>query len=265
MKTSLTRIVFLLLITYTARAQHLTHDVGVFGGVAVLQTDYGQRGNFLSSYGNSGLSFSFAHYLHFFNKNTRWDSGDELFNYIMVKSEVNFMTGNNLQHHGVYVNANSDLARQLKAMTGSVSITNLGIQLEYYLKGLQDFINPYSQIKWNPYIAFGFRYAFYNNTLTSDLGDWRTDITVLPTKYREPGALAVGSGSSFAFTFGIGTRYKLTEDLDLAGQLAIQSFLSDAVDGLQAEVIENKNNEWLMNLQFGIIYHLNFNNPLFDW
>lgn len=85
----------------------------------------------------------------------------------------------------------------------------------------------------------------------------------MPEKYRDPGHLAVGSGTSFSLILGAGTRYKLSEKFDLAGIFNWQYFFSDAVDGLQADVLENKNNEWLIHLQVGIIYHLNFSGGIF--
>lgn len=173
------------------------------------------------------------------------------------------MTKANFQHHGKYIEGNSNLAKQLRAMKGTVSMLNLGIQGEYYFKGLSEFMFPYSDMKWNPYLSLGFKYSIYKNTLESNLGDWRTDITLLPTKYRTPGNLATGNGAGFSFILGAGTRYKLSKKLDLAVNLNWQFFFSDAIDGLQANVIENKNNEWLLHLQVGIIYHLNFAGGIF--
>jgi len=257
------KILFFLLISLSARAQHLTHDVGVFIGTATMQTDYGQRANFLSSYGNSALSLSLVHYLHFFNVDTRWNAENDIANHLMIKSEFNIMTTANLQHHGEYTEGTSELAMQLRAMKGSIKLTNLGVQAEYYFKDLREFMFPFSEMKWNPYLSLGFKYSRYKNTLTTELGDWRTDISILPTKYREPESIAIGSGGAFSFILGAGTRYKLSEKFDLAGNFNWQFFFSDAVDGLQVNELSNKNNEWLIHLQVGIIYHLNFSGGIF--
>lgn len=257
------KILFFLVFAYSTNAQHLTHDVGVFLGTATIQTDYGQRDNFLSSYGNSALSFSLVHYLHFFNTDTRWNSEDDLANHMMIKTEFNLMSTANFKHHGKYIQGNTTSAIQLRAMKGTSTITNFGVQGEYYLKNLREFMFPYSEMKWNPYVSLGFKYSRYKNTLTSDLGDWRSDITILPLKYRQPGQLAVGSGSSFSLILGAGTRYKLSEKFDLAANFNWQYFFSDAIDGLQTNDISNKKNEWLIHLQVGIIYHLNFAGGIF--
>jgi len=264
LKKFLIKIIFFL-FPFAMNAQYYTHDVGILAGITKFQTDYGERGNFASNFSNGGASFSVAHYLGFYKKNSRWNSAGEMYNNILIKTELNYMFTTKLNHYGRWIEGYSDRAKQLKAMHGSISMLNLGVSLEYYLKNLDEFEYPYSDMNWNPFVTFGLRYALYKNDIVSDLGDWRSDITVLPQKYRIPGNLDVGSGGAFAFSLGAGTRYRLTEKLDLVTQLNWQIFFSDAIDGLQAKVIENRNNEWLFNFQFGVIYHLNYNRPLFDW
>jgi hypothetical protein len=181
----------------------------------------------------------------------------------MLKTEFNIITKANFQHHGIYTEGNTNLAIQLRAMKGTISMFSFGVQAEYYFKDLSEFMFPFSDMKWNPYLNIGLKYSSYKNTLTSELGDWRADINILPSKYRVPGHLAVGNGGTFSFILGAGTRYKLSEKFDLAANFNWQYFFSDAVDGLQANVLENKNNEWLLHIQVGIIYHLNFAGGIF--
>lgn len=204
-----------------------------------------------------------AHYLHFFNRNTRWNAGDELLSYLMVKTEVNYITTVNLQHFGEYTQGSTLEAERLRAMTGSVSMINLGINLEYYLNNLQQFVHPYSNSSWNPYVSFGARYVLFNNTLESSLGDWEADRSVLPEKYRPGNAKKIGAGATFAAVIGAGLRYKLTKKLDISSLVSFQFFLSDEVDGLTARVKENRSDERMLNFQIGVVYHLNFNGPLF--
>jgi hypothetical protein len=184
---------------------------------------------------------------------------------VALRSELNIITNTKLRHYGRFTEGPTDLANRLRNMKGSFSNVGLGVQMEYYGRSLRDFVYPRSNMKWNPYALLGFRYNMYKNDLNSSLGDWREDITVFPNKWRSPEALAVGNGTAFSGVLGGGFRYKLTPFLDLNTQLNLQFFFSDALDGLQAKVPENKNNEWLINLQVGMIYHLNFNQPLVLW
>lgn len=262
LRKNLAILLFVIFAILPAKSQHFTHDIGFHVGTATIQTDYGARDNYLSSYGNSSISLSFTHTLHFFNKDLRWNYDHKIWSYLALRSELNIITNGKFEHHGPYVLGNTPMARDLREMSGSTSITNLGFQLEYYFKNLRDFMYPWSSTEWNPYVLLGFQYSKYNNSLSSTQGDWRQDITVLPEKWRTPGAIDIGKGNTFGVTFGGGVRYKLNSNIDLNGQFNWQFFLSDSVDGLQASVDENKNNEWLINLQFGVIYHLNYHRPL---
>jgi opacity protein-like surface antigen len=252
------KILFLLLIVYSTKAQHLTHDVGVFIGPSTIQNDYAKKEGFFDLYAINGLSISLVHYLHFFNVNNRWNSKKGIANHLMVKSEFNFLSKNTFENLGKYTLGTSPEAQKLKAMTGTATISNIAVHGEYYLKDLKDFMFPYSDIKWNPYVSVGFAFSFFTNTLNSTLGDWRNDMTILPEKYRADGEVAIGSDTALSFSLGAGTRYKLSEKYDVAVNFNSQFFFSDAIDGLQSQHSSNKYNEWIIHLQVGIIYHLNF-------
>ncbi|WP_435414622.1 THC0290_0291 family protein [Polaribacter aestuariivivens] len=262
MKTPIT-ILFVIVFFLEIKAQHYTHDIGGFVGSTSLQTDYGQRNHFGSELNNEGLSFSVAHYLSFYNRTLRWDPNNVMHNHLMIKTDLQYVSNTKLEHHGIYAKKQSFGGEQLRAMKGSVRMLNLGVNIEFYLKSLEEFVYPHSDVSFNPFFTFGVQYSFFNNTLTSDLGDWQQDISVLPKKYQSDGHIDVGSGESFVFNIGVGTRFKLTEKLDLVAQYNYQYFFSDKIDGLQAEVFENKNTEWGLNIQVGLIYHLNFSLPLF--
>ncbi|WP_299670363.1 hypothetical protein [uncultured Polaribacter sp.] len=262
MKTPIT-IIFIIVFILEFKAQHYTHDIGGFVGSTSLQSDYGERNHFGSDLNNKDLSFSVAHYLHFFNRTLRWDPNNVLHNHIMVKTELQYISTTELRHHGTWASKQSVGGEKLRAMKGSLRMLNVGAYLEYFLRPLEEFVYPHSDMSFNPFFTFGVQYSFYNNGLKSDLGDWQQDITLLPKKYQESNSLAIGKGESFAFSMGLGTRYKLTEKLDLVAQFNYLYFFSDKLDGLKAEAFENKNNEWASNIQFGLIYHLNFSSPLF--
>lgn len=256
-------IIVASLFSLQLNAQHFTHDIGIFAGQSSLQADYGARDNYQSTFGNKGLSFSVAHYLHFFNKSRRWNSGNEIYNSLAVKTELNYLSTIDLKNFGEHTEGTSPGAISLRAMTGSVSMLSLGVNLEYYLFNLGEFIHPYSDIRWNPYVTFGARYSLYTNTLESSLGDWTTDKTLLIQKYRAPGALAVGEGAAISALIGGGFRFKLTEKLDFSTLLSFQYMFSDSVDGLQVNDKSNKFNETLINFEIGVVYHLNFYEALF--
>ena len=253
----------LLLQFSTIQAQHLTHDVGFHIDYLAIQTDYGARNDFSSSYGNRGISLSFSHTVHFFNNDLRWNFDHPIWSHLAIRNELSIITKVNLKHYGRYLDGNNSVVvNQLRSMTGSTRMLSMGFQLEYYFRCLRDFMYPYPDWKLNPYFLAGLRYNAFKTDLNSSLGDWRQDPSVLPEKWRPSEALAIGKGNTFSAVFGSGFRYKLNPKFDLNAQLSWHFFFSDAVDGLQADVVENQDNEWSVNFQIGIIYHLNYLRPL---
>ena len=263
MKKHLTIIFFVIISIIELKAQHLTHEIGAFFGSTSLQTDYGQKGNFATQWNNNAKTFSVAHYLSFYNKTLRWDPHDVLQNHLMVKTEIQYLNNADYQHYGKWVKKDSPSGEQLRAMKGSIRSLDFGVNVECFLFPLEEFIYPYSDILFNPFFTLGLKYSFFTNTLTSDLGDWRQDISVLPTKYQLDNALDIGDGQAVALSFGIGTRFKLSPKIDLVAQSRYQYFFSDTIDGLQTSANPDQNNDWSFNIEFGMVYHLNYEKPLF--
>lgn len=262
MRSFIAPIILSLGICTSLSAQHLTHDIGFHLGTSSIRADYGVRNDFFSNFGNTGTSISISHSVHFFKNDLSWNYDHPIWSHLAIKSELGTVTKTNLKHYGSFVESNTLLGRQLEAMTGSTSIFYIGFQMEYYIKCLRDFMYPWTDIKWNPYILAGIRYNSFKNDLNSSLGEWREDISVLPTKWQTPGTLFIGKGTAFSAVFGSGLRYRLTSKFDLNTQFSWNFFFSDAIDGLQANVVENQNNEWSLNFQIGVIYHLNFSRKL---
>lgn len=250
------------LVHVSSSAQHLVHGIGFHVGSASVQSDYGSRNDLMSNLTNNSISVSFTHTLHFFNNNLRWNSNHFLWDHIALRSELNIVTGVTLKHQGKYVSQNSEMGTKLRAMTGSLGLTSLGFQLEYYMKPLEDFFYPLSDNKWIAYSLAGLQYNMYSNDVASTLGDWQQNDSIIPSKWRIPGAIETGSGTALSGTLGLGTRYKISATLYFNFQLNWKFFFSDTVDGLNSPVVENKHNESLLNYQLGVVYHLNFFRPL---
>ncbi|NVK53580.1 MAG: hypothetical protein HWD85_11645 [Flavobacteriaceae bacterium] len=252
-------------------SQNTTHEIGVLTGTAALQTDYGLRGDMLSTTANNSTSFTIAHYMQLSGLSQSWNKRSSILDHIIIKSEFNYIQSVDLRHPHVKLSPKTILENKtrdgnqtfsskevLGSMKGNISLMNLGFQLEYYLKDLTEFFNGTQQSRFNPFFNFGFNYSLYSNSVTSDLGDWHTDKSLLPEKYRAEGAIKEGKGGALGFNTGVGSRYRLSEKLDIVAQFKWEIYTSDSIDGLQANVVENKSNETLTNLQVGLIYHLNF-------
>lgn len=254
-----------LFFTFKTNAQHLTNDIGVFVGPAYILGDFEQESNFQ----NQGLSVSFSHYLHFFNNSVRWNSNNEMLNKVAVKTELNY-TSLDLENSGKYSNRTSIDGKKLKAMTGKVTMISAGLNLEYYLKDLGEFLYPYNDnASFNPFLTLGFRYSMLDKHIFSDYGagyDSKKDgdtITpdVLAPKYYQPGGIVTGSGKAFALNLGLGTRYRINQSFDVAAQGGWQIYFDDNVDALQLDEPANKFNDWTFSFQVGVVYHLNYAAP----
>ena len=153
MKTPIT-ILFVIVFILDLQAQHFTHDIGAFVGSTSLQSDYGERGNFASEWNNNGISYSAVHYLSFYNRTLRWDPNNVLHNHLMVKTEINYLSNTELTHQGKWAKKKSEAGVKLKSMKGSLRMLSLGLNLEYYLNPLEEFVYPYSDMWFNPFVTF---------------------------------------------------------------------------------------------------------------
>lgn len=248
-------IVSLLLLTGLKAQTVLTHEVGIILGSGSIQTDYGVRNNFQSTFGNFGTGAGIIYYASFFKSN--WQH-PYFADHFKIRGEISY-TSNKFKHRGPLVapSKTSVESDKLRAMHGGNRMLNLGLQLEYYFKNF--YLNKTQQFddaKFYPYVSFGLRYNFFKPYVISDLGDWHKDITVLPTKWQLPGAIFEANGGTFTASVSAGVRYRMNEFWDLVADFRYQQFFSNTVDGLNAPVVENKRKEGMVYFTFGIVYRI---------
>ena len=261
----------LILLNLSAKAQnykfekhHFTHDIGVFIGVYSIQTDYGPRQNFQTEIGNAGISLNLVHYLSFYNKTSRWNARHRFIDNLVIKSELSYLSTTQYQFYGDEIDGIDEESLRFRTLRGTANIFNIGVSAEYYFKDFRTFSAHSSPFKLNPFINLGVLYSSYNNTLKSNLGNFNQDTFVLPEIFRPESTRPVGGGSTVSIVAGAGFRYKLFENVDLATNIRYQYFFTDEIEGLIPSTPENTSNDWLIDFQFGVIWHLNFSYPLFD-
>lgn len=249
--------IFLMVFATTTAQTRFTHEFGFILGTGSMQTDYGARNEFKSTFGNFGFSIGAVHYLSFFKSN--WER-PYFADHFKIRTELSFMS-NKFHHEGKWVDQQTDLAVKLRAMHGGNRMFNIGSQLEFYFNSFYEqemrLFDDYNN-NYNPYLSVGFQYNFFKPWVVSDLGDIHQNINLLPTKWTLPGAIFESRGVTYSFTMGGGTRYRINEDWEAVIDGRFQHFFSNKVDGLNAPVIENKNREWLVFVNVGLIYHLPF-------
>jgi len=247
MKLTRYSILFSLFIfTLNSSSQGLQHEVGVILGSTSMQTDYGQRGDFASTYGNVGFGIGGVYYLSFGERLRRWnDRASYMKDHLRLKAEVSYMS-TNLVHRGVY----AERSVRMAAMQGSTKIINIGGQLEFSIFNFSDLR------VLEPYISAGFYFVNYNPDLESTLGDWRNDPSVLPSVYLNDG-LFMKKDKTQSFSFGLGTRYSKSENMSFIFDWRWQRFLTDNLEGLDPKLGANKFNDWLLFFNAGVVYKFN--------
>lgn len=240
-----------------------SHEIGFMSGSSHFTTDYGERFLFKSNVGgNVGLGFGIIHYLTFTDYRYRWNRQTSYWaEHFRLRNEISFMSAD-LDHFGQYVDESQTSleADKLRAMHGKSNVINVGTQLEWHIRNIEDFgsrRDPY--MKFSPYISFGVLGVFYNPSLYSDLGDWKLNQSILYQKWAVPGTVNDEANFTLSLTGGIGTRMKVSEYADIFIESKWQYYFSDWVDGLNAtdSSANNEFNDWNLFLHIGYIYYLN--------
>jgi len=237
----------------------LSHEVGVSFGPVTMQTDYGERHHLPSSMATS-FGVSVAHYLSFYGSNYNWRNGASFFSdHFKLKTEISFYTNTNLEHKGQYAEQTGPFGDQIRAMKGSTKVLNIGTQLEYYFKNLEDYGLLFNDDnKFAPYVSAGVHYNSFDPEVSSDLGNYITNPSVLPLPWQDvDNSIFVEKDNTFSLSFSAGTRYKMN-NFDLFVDARWQYFLSDKIDGLDApsDLSGSKFNDTLIYFSIGAIFDL---------
>ena len=251
-------------ISNTSNAQYgFSHEIGVIAGPVAFQSDFGERYDLSTNAGNTGYGIGIIHYLNFsYTADCNCFTPETYFNdHFKLRSELSY-NKTDLDHFGQWVEGKNSLGKQqLIAMNGNTSVTNIGMQLEFFPWSIRDFTARIES--WGPFISLGGQFSFYNAKVSSTMGPLGTPLTTFP-KYLvptddRPYGYSTEGGSVWSVVSSVGTRYKLAPLSDLMVDLRLQYYFSDWVDGLKpnpALYKENKANDWLVWFNVGYIYYL---------
>ena len=247
-----------------------SNELGVVAGPVAFYGDYGQRGNFATNIGNTGWGFALAHYVNFaYRADCQCYNPDTYFNdRFKIRTELT-LHKTNFQHFGQWVSssATSFTSDQLRAMKGSSTVFDVGVQLEYYIWSIRDFMAQ--DQPWAPYFAAGLHWVGFDPYAYSDFGNLNTPITT-PDKYYY--SFQQAGGSTWSIVTSVGTRYKISKSVDFLMDWRWQYYFSNWVDGLNPQieyntqalglgngvpVPENKANDWIFWINFGGVFYLN--------
>ena len=248
---------FFFYSTINFAQSRFSHEVGGYFGVASLQTDFGDSGDFASA-NQSNLAVGITHYLKFFGNQYSWRSGSSYFSdHFKMRTEFLYTNNTSIKHDGKSAQGSSENAAKLRAMTSSVKLYNIGVNLEYYFLQLEDYASFYAaQDKLNPYISLGITWSYYDPDVKVD------GVSLLPNDDPYPdlipkwqnNSISVDPNSAFGVTGGLGLRYSIEfVDLYLAGQY--QYFFDDDIEGLNAiNDPANTSNDSMVLVTLGVVY-----------
>jgi hypothetical protein len=234
-------------------SQKFNFELGLVGGLVSMQTDYGERSDFASSYGNIGYGIGGVYYISAGHKKRRWNDRAMLgMDHIRLKAEISYMQ-TKLRHRGAYTQGTSEQTLLYNALIGTSSILNYGIQFEYTVFR----INADKRI--NPYISLGVLLNSNTPKLESALGTIdNQNSNLIPNVYDN--GIFLEKNNSSAITFGFGTRINSKDPYNNSKFLIDfrwQRFNSDTIEGLDPKIAANKDADFLLYLSIGYIFSLN--------
>ncbi|WP_136482425.1 THC0290_0291 family protein [Cognatitamlana onchidii] len=254
----------LLLFMQFANAQFgLYHEIGVIAGPVQLRSDFGQRQNSETNFGNMGFGVGIVHYLNFTYADAHISSFTNTYfnDHFKVRTELSYNTSK-LEHFGEWVDPSktSENAKRLRAHKGEANNFDIGAQLEFSPLSLNEF-QGYGH-RFSPFVSLGAHYTFSNakvsTTYDNPNPDAIGDVTDPSNFYSfwEPGSVDVSSPNSWSIVTSAGVNYKLTRVSDLMLDFRFQYYLNDWVDGLNHQLPSNKGNDWLVWINVGYIHYL---------
>lgn len=240
-----------------------SQEIGIITGPVVFYSDFGQRYDFDTNSGNTTIGIGLIHYINFsYSADCNCYTRAVYFNdHFKIRTEIDYHK-TNLEHFGEWVapDHTSLFADQLRAMSGSTTVVEVGSQLEFFPFSIRDFAA--GQYKIAPFISLGAHWVSFDPEVSSSLGGLNSPTTT-PDKYFN--AFQQEPATTWAVVGSVGIRYKLSPLSDLMLDSRWHFYFSDWVDGLKPSfenngttpVPENKANEWIYWLNVGYIYYIN--------
>jgi len=220
-------------------------------GYMNFQGDYGQRGDFGSTLGNSGGTIGAKIYLNFLD-NERVNC----YSCTHIKFNVSLNTGYSaLSYSSSYPgNMSADMLK-LRAISGQYYFFSTGFNVEYHLSDLRniDFFSSSLLNKVDPYIGIGAGVTFFNADVESSLGNLEKSPEIVPTALK--GGIYPGTGFTPMANLEVGIRYRFDEELQFVFSNKWRYYFSDKVDGVvpDEKQVDNLYNDWMFTPSFGVV------------
>ena len=242
--------------SFGQRQQQLVDEYEVSVGYSVFQGDYGVKGDFTSTLGNSGFLIGGKAYFNILN----YDN----YNCYPCK-HVKFPLGYNigyslLNFDKVDFKNNSIESLKLKAFRGQIFESSLSFGFEYHIGDLNKFAfnTEYFYQNFDPYFGASIGGTAYVVKLKSDLGDYETNPGILPEAFK--GGIYDKPGAVGMLLLEAGLRYKISSSINLTLSSKWLYYFSDKVDGLvpNPDMVPNVHNDWQFSPAIGVVFLLRY-------
>jgi len=246
---------FLAGITNAVAQFGFSHEIGAIAGPVAFQSDFGERQNWNTNKGNTGIGIGIIHYINFsYRADCNCYTTDTYFNdHFKIRNEISW-NKTKLNHLGPESQKNSIYGEMLREHVGVANNINVGTQLEWFPLSIRDFTAGAFSIA--PYGSIGAQFTYYNPEATSSMPGGILDENNVFPEFRG-GGVNTESGTTWSVVASVGARYKLTVLSDLLIDLRWQYYFSNWVDGLNHEEnIQDRANDWLVWLNVGYVYYL---------
>jgi len=238
----------LIFVFCNSKAQsYYEHEFGFNGGFYQLRSDYGERFDSDTNFGNQGITIGLTYYL---NRASR-----RRINYFKehTKYRIDLIYSNvSLQHYGQW--SDSPL---LEAMTGTFSNIGLSTGLEYYPFGVrkQTFNQWYSLSETiSPYagVAVGLNFMSPNAESSLD-GGLNNPSNIFPTFVSQDvdDGLVLDDRVVLSLNLRLGIRLNLGMRDGIMLESSWMLFGSDLVEGLKPNGPQNKYTDWSWGINIG--------------
>lgn len=235
-------------------------EFGIMAGPIFFQSDYGQRFDTKTNFGNNGFGIGIFHVTNFSHN---YDQGGPnpmtFFNdHFKLKTDVSF-NKSEFRHYGKWVDAPTNNVvgqNQLRAMRGNTTLFTVGTQMEYYPWSIYNSDLAISRYNLAPYVSIGVQHNWYTTKSYSMLGNVDNP-AVTPVKYL--GASRSETNTVWSVSGSVGARYKIGDVSDIILDFKWQQFTNNWVDGLNPLdklYPENRSNDWQFWITVGYVIHI---------
>ncbi|MFT5242916.1 MAG: hypothetical protein ACJA1H_001131 [Glaciecola sp.] len=245
-----------------------SHEVGIIAGPVAFQSDFGERKDFATNSGNTGMGIGIIHYINFaYRADCNCYSTDTYWNdHFKLRNEISW-NKTELNHFGQWADASRTgaNAERLRTHSGTAQNFDIGTQVEFFPKSIRSFqAFGYS---FAPFVSLGVHFTASNPSVatsyngSTNINDsnnfYQPWVNASNPDFNTDSFLFNSPQTSWSVVGSIGTRYKLTMLSDLMIDLRWQYYFNDRIDGLDHNLPSSKANDWLVWLNFGYIYYLN--------